>query len=162
MIRRKTSVLVLLILKHINSGLSDENCTSCSIPKSTLRHLLIHLDGATSGPRVLIGKIGKAMSTCEKLPIVVFTPLESDLPPMILSTDQKYLYDICDAVSKGFCSVPLSRRDPGALSYSRWLTAANRLLRLYVSTKDPSAKLIIIVTYFVYSPMWFVIKSKSF
>ena len=105
------------------------------------------------------------MSTCEKLPIVVFTPLESDLPPMIaadLSTDQKYLYNICDAISKGFCLVPLSRRNPGALSHSRWLTAANRLLRLYVSTMDPSAKLIIVVTYIVkvYTPMWFVIKSN--
>ena len=62
-----------------------------------LRHLLIYLDGATSSPRAFTGKIGKAMSTCEKLPIVVFTPLESDLPPMIaadLSTNQKYLYDM--------------------------------------------------------------------
>ena len=41
-----------------------------------LRHLLIHIDGATSGPRAFTGKIGKAMPTCEKLPIVVFTPLE--------------------------------------------------------------------------------------
>ena len=100
-----------------------------------LRHLLIHIDGATSGPRAFTDKIGKAISTCEKLPIVVFTPLESDLPPMIaadLSTNQKYLYDICGPVSKGFCSVPLSRRNPGTPSHLRWLTAANRLLRLYV------------------------------
>ena len=68
LVRRKMSVLVLLILKHINSRLSDENCTSCAIPKSTKN----------------------------------------------------------------------------------------------VSTKDPSAKLIIIVTYIVkvYAPIWFVIKSK--
>ena len=59
-----------------------------------LRHLLIHLDGATSDPPAFKCKIGKAMSTCEKLPIVVFTPLESDLPPIIaadLCTEQKYL-----------------------------------------------------------------------
>ena len=95
-----------------------------------LRHLPIHFDGATSGPRAFTGKIGKAMSTCEKLSIIVFTPLKSELPPMIaadLSTDQKYLYDICDAVSKGFCSAPQSSG------------IQERSLSLYVSTKDLSA-----------------------
>ena len=82
-----------------------------------LRHLLIHLDGATSGPRAFTGKIGMAISVCEKLPIVVFKPIESDLPPMTaadLNTDQKYLYEMCEAVSNGYCSEPLSRRNPGA------------------------------------------------
>ena len=62
-----------------------------------LSHLLIYLDCAISDPRAFTGKIGKAKTTCEKLPIIVFTPLESDLPPIIaadLSTDQKYLYDM--------------------------------------------------------------------
>ena len=59
-------------------------------------------------------------------------------------------------------SVQLSSRNPGALCHSRWLTAANRLLRLYVSTKDPSNNLIILATYIVevYAAMWFQIKNK--
>ena len=61
------------------------------------------------------------MASCEKQPIVVFIPIESNLPLMTdaddLSTDQQHLHETCDAVSKGFCSVPLSRRNP---SLSRW------------------------------------------
>ena len=129
-----------------------------------LRHLLKHLDGATSGPCVFRGVIGKAIAFCEKKPITSFQPINSDLPHDIdvndLSTDQRYLYEICDTVSKGFCSQSLSRRYPGTLSHSRWLTAANRLLRLYVSTEHPSDNLIMLVTYVVkiYAPMWFRIK----
>ena len=116
--------------------------------------------------RTFTGKIGRAISVCEKLPKVVFTPIQSDLPAMIaadLSTDQMYLYDLCDVVSKWICSAALLRRNPGALSHSRWLTAANRLLRLYVSTGDPSDNLTILVTCIVkvYAPMWFLIKSKQ-
>jgi hypothetical protein len=129
-----------------------------------LRHPLKHIDGATSGPRAFSGPIGKEMSVCEKLPPVAFTPIECNLPDIErivdLSTDQRYLYEICEAVSEGVCSVSLSRRDPGALSHSRWLTAANRILRLYVSTESPSDKLVTIVTFIVkvYAPMWFEIK----
>ena len=49
-----------------------------------LRHLLIHLDGATSGPHAFKGKIGKAMSVCETLPIVDFTPIESNQKQTVL------------------------------------------------------------------------------
>lgn len=130
-----------------------------------LRHLLKHIDGGTSGPRAFTGQIGKAMLGCENLPLVVFEPIEVHLPDMNgvnLSTDQQYLYEMCHSVSKGFCSIPLSRRDPGALSHSRWLTAANRVLRLYVSTEKPSHNLTTVVTYIlrVYAPMWFAIKNS--
>lgn len=132
-----------------------------------LRHLLIHLDGATSGPRAFSGKIGKQLATCEKLELVSFVPIEVNLPDMSLvslSTDQQYLYDLCIAISSGNCSMDLSRRHPGALSHARWLTAANRLLRLYVSTLHPCSSLTTLVTYVlkVYAPMWFAIKARPY
>ena len=133
-----------------------------------LRHLLTHLDGSTSGPRAFSGVIGKELVACETLPIVSFSPIDGDLPDMAnlksdLSTDQSFLYDMCQAISKGQCLDELARRDPGAISHSRWLTAANRMLRLYVSTCNPSENLKILVTYIikVYAPVWFAIKSKS-
>jgi hypothetical protein len=130
-----------------------------------LRHLLKHVDGGTSGPRAFTGPIGKELSGCEHLPPVAFAPIEGhlqDINRVDLSTDQRYLYEMCKSVSKGHCSLPLSRRDPGALSHSRWLTTANRLLRLYVATENPSCNLTTVVTYIVrvYAPMWFAIKSN--
>ena len=97
-----------------------------------LRHLLIHLDGVTSGPRGFSGKIGKQMSTCENLPVVAFAPIDVKLPNMTdvrLSTDQQYLYEMCNAVASGSCSIHLSRREPGKLSHARWLTGANMFQR---------------------------------
>lgn len=77
-----------------------------------------------------------------------------------LSTDQQYLHDMCEAISGGVCSEELSKRDPGAISHARWLTTANLVLRLYVSTEQPSENLVSVVTYIsrVYCPMWFAIK----
>jgi len=131
-----------------------------------LRHLLQELDGVTSGPRSFSGLIGQAMSLCENMPVVSYSQIIVELPKHVatdLSTDQQYLYEMCDAVSTGVCSESLSRRDPGTLSHSRWLTAANRILRLYVATADPSAQLMTLVMYIirVYAPTWFDIKRKS-
>ena len=69
---------------------------------------------------------------------------------------------MCKAIAIGHCSLDLSRRDPGSLANSRWLTAANRILRLYVGTEKPSANLRILVEYIVkvYAPMWFRIKAS--
>ncbi|KAF8774155.1 hypothetical protein HNY73_016737 [Argiope bruennichi] len=60
-----------------------------------------------------------------------------------LSTDQKYLLDMCIAVSSGNCSLDLSLRNPGKLARSRWLTLANRFLRLYVTTEKTLSKYIV-------------------
>lgn len=130
-----------------------------------LRHLMEHLDGVTAGPRAFAGIIGKSLSTCEQLPIVAFEPIESnDLSVTVsdLSTDQQYMLEMFEAVRTGSCSEYLSKRDPGPLSHSRWLTAANRLLRLYVSTINPSNALRDLVVYLmkVYIPMWFQIKCQ--
>lgn len=130
-----------------------------------LRHLLEALDGVTAGPRAFSGTIGKSLVNCEQLPVAMFQKIEADLPQITskdLSTDQQYLYEICDSVIKGYCSLDLSRRDPGAISHSRWVTTANRILRLYIGSDKPSENLIMLATYVVkvYAPMWFHIKSK--
>jgi hypothetical protein len=46
------------------------------------------------------------------------------------------------------------------LSHARWLTTAERLLRLYIGTDNPSSNLIEIVTFVikVYCPVWFYIQ----
>ncbi|GBM52528.1 hypothetical protein AVEN_230560-1 [Araneus ventricosus] len=57
-------------------------------------------------------------------------------------------------------STSLANKNPGKLSHVRWLTTANRLLRLYISIREPSEKFKEISRFImkVYSPMWFYIK----
>lgn len=134
-----------------------------------LRHLFEHLDGSTSGPRSYSGPVGTSLQQCDNMPVVEFQRMECDLPELPdsvvhdLSTDQRYLYDMCRAVASGTCSEALSHRIPGKLVMSRWLTMATRVLRLYVATKEPSNTLMIITEFIlkVYAPVWFAIKSKS-
>ena len=86
-----------------------------------LRHLFEHLDGPTNGPKGFSGPIGKSLVACEKLPVVKYTPINCVLPTGLnsadLSTDQKYLFDLCTAVSVGVCAVGLSLRNPGVINH---------------------------------------------
>lgn len=130
-----------------------------------LRHLLQHLDGKTIGPKGYCGEIGKKLENCEKQPVVKFKKIDVNFPDIDLtklSTDQKYLYEICIAISKGTISPSLTRREPGKMAHSRWLTTANRILRLYVATENPSYNLNIITEYVmkVYAPTWFELKVR--
>ncbi|KAG7313490.1 hypothetical protein JYU34_000625 [Plutella xylostella] len=70
---------------------------------------------------------------------------------------------MCEAVSSGSCPQDLCHRSPGKMAHSRWLTTANRILRLYVATPNPSPELIILTEYVVkvYAPVWFYIKKDS-
>ena len=67
------------------------------------------------------------------------------------------------SISKSECSLELSKRDPGKLNHSRWLTTANWILRLYVSIKHPSYELSVMAEFIirVYAPMWFRIKCNA-
>ena len=75
-------------------------------------------------------------------------------------TDQKYLHDMCNAISVGMCPVDLPLRNPGLMNHSIWLTAGNRIMRLYVSTANPSDQLKELVLFIVrvYASVWFTIK----
>nr|CAI5849554.1 unnamed protein product [Callosobruchus analis] len=106
-----------------------------------LRHLFQYLDGKTAGPKCFSGPIGILLQKCETLPLVNYKPIETkaDFPVLDckdLSTEQKYLLEICHAVVK---SPPeLLSRSPGKLHHARWLSLVNRILRLYVGTENPS------------------------
>jgi hypothetical protein len=130
-----------------------------------LRHLMEKIDGATTGPKAFAGAIGKSLILCEQMDVVNYQHRSADIPEIStdLSTDQKYLLEIWTAVVTGTCSEDLARRHPGKLSHARWLTTANRILRLYVATESPTPQLQLLATYVskVYAPMWFSIKTNS-
>src|ERR1043165_5375508 len=77
-------------------------------------------------------------------------------------SDEQYMYDMCIAVSSGQCSPDLALQKPGPIVHSRWLTMANRVLRLCVATNNPSDNLQTLVVYVmkVYAPIWFHVKTK--
>ncbi|GBN41735.1 hypothetical protein AVEN_192268-1 [Araneus ventricosus] len=81
-----------------------------------------------------------AKLTCyEKLLVVDYEPIDCSIPDIdrnLLSKDQQYLLDISDAMTFGHCPEDLANRDPGPLFHSRWLTAANRVLKLYISSSE--------------------------
>ncbi|VEN46785.1 unnamed protein product [Callosobruchus maculatus] len=132
-----------------------------------LRHLLLQLDGVTQGPKAFSGNIGKLLPTCHTLPVAKFQNIEAnpfpDIDRNILSTDQRYLFDMMKAVSLGQCHQDIAAIQPGPVVHSRWLTTANRILRLYVACEEPSRELIQLATYImkVYGPIWFNIKAKT-
>lgn len=131
-----------------------------------LRKVFIMLDGPTSGPTSFSGPIGKSLTHCQDLPVINFVRIDVSFPEVDskdLSTDQKYLWDICHAVQKGECSPELASRNPGNVSHARWLTMANRILRLYISTIDPTTQLKSLAEFVmkVYATSWFTIKCKS-
>lgn len=134
-----------------------------------VRALINHLDGGTSGPHTFSGPLGKRLEQCEGLDIVEFEPIafpftKGNLDETTLSADQKYLFDICEAIAEGPRNFreQLKSRAIGPISHSRWTTTANRVLRVYVSDRKPSAKLKTIAKYIVtvYAPVMFEIKHK--
>ena len=136
-----------------------------------LRHLLINLDGKTSGPRQFTGPVGKSLyeTEFENTTVAHFQQIKADDIDISdeyiseLSFDQKYLLKMYRAVSSGFCDESLASQKPGKMAHSRWLTTASRALRLYISTETPSENLVLLVNFImsVYTPMWFKIKCQS-
>ncbi|GBL77357.1 hypothetical protein AVEN_41777-1 [Araneus ventricosus] len=84
----------------------------------------------SSDPSSYTGEIGRNLKGCEKLPLVAFNSIECELPgidPTNLSCDQKYLLDICTAISYGIGSSDLAKSQPGTLNLVHWLIIANRM-----------------------------------
>lgn len=107
----------------------------------------------------------KKIQICETLSIVRFAKIDTEIPDIdiaMLNKDQQYLLLIVNVIyiKSGIFPSDLSNRDPGPLNLSRWLTTANRILRLYVSTAKPSANLEVFTNYImkVYAQTWFRIK----
>lgn len=135
-----------------------------------LRALLTKCAITSTSPRELSGPIGKRLASCQNMPSVEFEPIgfeynTEDLDAMSgsLSSDQRYMLDICKAISNSEVTPQLARRLPGPINQARWLTVANRILRLYVSEQNPSQNLRLLATYIikVYAPMHFEIKKNS-
>ena len=161
---RKNGVIVLLE-KYLNRPLQWFVCL-LHANELPLRHLFFNLDGCTTGPNSFSGSIGKQLDKCLDSKVEAFEPIPTELSDLnidLLSTDQKYLFQMCSAISSGTVSPNLANKDPGKLAHSRWLTFANRILRLYVGTAKPTKNLKELATFImkVYAPTWFDIKSKS-
>lgn len=125
--------------------------------------------GDTIGPGVYFGKINEELHGCHTLPIVEFATVSLKNMPACctqsfdqsrLNYDQKYLYELSQAVDTGNVTGHLADRKPGELSEPRWTTLASRMLRLYISSENPSLKLISLVHFIqnVYVPSLFWIK----
>lgn len=159
------------VIRHIEQSLKRPlNWFICMLHTNELplRHLFMYLDGTTSGASTFTGLIGKEIQHCEARQIILFEPIvcASNMPVLDevvlddISGDQKYLYDIVTAIRSGIVSDDMSSRKPGILNHSRWLTLANRVCRLYISTESPSYNLRVITHFIVsnYAPTWFAIK----
>jgi len=83
------------------------------------------------------------------------------------TSDQLYFLRACLAVQSGSCDCQylqfLEHSSPGTLNHARWLTKANRILRLYMSKRLPTVELKQIVSFIlnVYGPSWFQIKKHN-
>ncbi|GBL78521.1 hypothetical protein AVEN_65130-1 [Araneus ventricosus] len=111
------------------------------------KHLNEYLDGETTGPASFSGKIGKQLTSCEKLPIINFEATELNeinIHKTDLSKDQQCLLDIVRAIQTRQCAPDLAVRDLGPLSHSRWLTCAIRVLRLFISQTSPTRELMLV------------------
>jgi len=156
--------VIRLMEEHLNRPLQWLICL-LHANELPLRHLFSKLDGATQGPKGFSGIIGRPLMTCDLLPVVKSEPIILENCPILdveVSTDQQYLYEMCHAISDGTRSPDLAAGRPGPVVHSRWLTTANRILRLYVSSKGPSDNLKILVTFImkVYCPVWFHVKTE--
>lgn len=126
----------------------------------TLKPLFSYLNDKTTGPTSYSGDIGKLLEKCEENLIVQYEKIESVLPDihsdilMDPSSDQRYLYDtsITPAVINDERPSDLANKAPGKMSYARWLTKANRILRLNtISTSKPSENLKHLATFVIKS-----------
>ncbi|GBL81266.1 hypothetical protein AVEN_143591-1 [Araneus ventricosus] len=94
------------------------------------------------------GLIGSKPPDCEKLPVVSFKPIKCDLAYhnaddlRKLSNDLRYLFQISKAIKSGECPEALASMNPDKLNKARWLTSANRILRLYIATKNPKKEIL--------------------
>ena len=74
------------------------------------------------------------------------------------------MYEMHQSVSQGVVSEDLAIKSPSNLRHTRWLTTANRVLRLYVTSETPSDNLLSLVNFIMnaYASILFCIKSDPF
>ena len=131
-------------------------------------NLFLRVDGRSLGPDTFEGPLGKIIGgEVHKLPVVDFLPINCPGFPQIaaselkkLSKDQQDFYHLCACAIIGVCPPNIANLILGLLSLYRWLTFGSRVLRLYISTPDPSDELQILANYAVqvYGHTWFEAK----
>ena len=133
------------------------------------KHVFELIDGKTSDARSFKEEIGeKITEDLTKLAVVPFKKINGSfhlIPDNIfseLSSDQKYLYSICLSIQSVDVKNKIFKNLPGNIHHAWWLTSANCILRLYVSTEKPTKELIDLATIIIqrYAPGWFQIKSS--
>ena len=143
--------------------------------KLPLRHLIQKLDGKTTSSNGFSGVVGKLLNCATLLPLAqAFPTITIGKRPIELnqdviddlSTDQLYGYKMILAIRSGNIPIDLIKMECGPVNHSRWLTTANRLMRIWVSLHGLSGENFItlsrLVEYVVgvYYPMWFDIKVR--
>ena len=134
-----------------------------------MKKIFSAIDGPKKGSNLHSGEIGILLQNCTGLSTANFPPITfsqqylSDLLNNCdLSSDQLYLRDIIIGISSGDISESLVRRSQGKLGYARWLTTANRILRVYITFENHTEDLSLICKYIihVYARIWFAVKAK--
>ena len=83
----------------------------------SLRHIFIFLYGSTTRPRGFSGPIEKAcLCVCNILQGSLNQFILQTLESKDLSSDQRYLREMCDAVDNGNCPIDIAARNPGILN----------------------------------------------
>ena len=141
-----------------------------------LRKLVNLKIGVTKSDTVIAGNIGKLLSIVDELSTnddfesIKFDNEIVSLPEKVineLSTDQKHAYQLYLAVTSGNLSKKLAETKCGPLNHARWLTTANRIMKLWTSchnlTIQEKKDLKSVVQWIVccYYPIWFYIKCNS-
>ncbi|GBM52388.1 hypothetical protein AVEN_160109-1 [Araneus ventricosus] len=149
----------VLFSKSKNNLKDHYVCASYTLNELPFRHMFINLDGEKTERKSYSGTLGTLLCKCEKLPVVNFKSVQCEIPEIdrkILSKDQQYLLDKSYAIKTDRSPEDLSVREPGAVSHSRWLTTANRVLRLNLSIDNPTDEHKILVFFYtkvIYSCM---------
>ena len=141
-----------------------------------LRHLVEQTDGPTTSDHTFSGPLGKSLGTVTELEHnprfakINIGPALIKLDQEViedLSSDQNYGYRMVNAIKLGKVPLDLQNMDIGPVYHARWLTTANRFLKLWVSKhgfkgKDlTNLKMIVEFIIGVYYPMWFEAKVKN-
>ena len=164
-------------LHLIEEGLGRKaqwNICKLHINELGLRHLIADIDGPTNSENTFSGPIGKLIKTNvedikinQKFKKIITGEDIFDLPNEVvddLSTDQKYGYMMVKMIRSGVIDKSLTKLKCGPICHGRWLTTANRIMRLYVSKhglKGQVLKNLALITEFIvtqYYFMWFEIK----
>lgn len=106
----------------------------------------------TSSGTTFIGPIGKHLQHVQNYSICDnFSPISCGIEleeiPLDTSNDQKYLISLAKIISSGVIPSNFSPKSVGPLNNARWNTAESRMMLYYISQRNPSQKLKILIIF---------------